>query len=250
MMQLDFRGRVALVTGATRGIGKQVADDLARFGAKVIGTGTNAEAIAGLNRDAMNGDAPRQWLQVDFASEKSTDDFIAALDRFPKIDVVVNNAGINRIRPISETRLEDWQELQRVNLEGPMRIVTHVSAGMAERKYGRIVTLSSIFGTISKPQRALYSMSKFGVRGLTIAAALELASSNVLINTVSPGFVRTELTERILSAADQQALKQQVPAGRFAEPDEISRVITFLVSDANTYLTAQNVVVDGGFTNS
>jgi NAD(P)-dependent dehydrogenase (short-subunit alcohol dehydrogenase family) len=249
-MPFDFTGQTALVTGATRGIGRQLAEDLARAGARVIATGTDPDVAAALQARGRADARDHRFLAVDFSDEAATTRFIEALDEIPQIDICVNNAGINRIRPIGETDLADWHRIQRVNLEAPLRIITCLAPRMAARGYGRIVNIASIFGVISKPERALYSMSKFGVRGLTIAAALELAPSNVLVNTVSPGFVRTELTDRILGPAEQDALRRQVPMQRFAEPADISSAVLFLASRDNTYITAQNVIVDGGFTNS
>jgi 3-oxoacyl-[acyl-carrier protein] reductase len=244
-MHIEFQGQTALVTGGTRGIGRAIAERLAAGGAEVIVTGRGSESAMQLDGLGKN----TRFMPVDFASEDSTTRFLDALAG-TKLDVCINNAGINRIRPISETRLEDWHEIQRVNLEAPMRIMTAVSAGMVARKYGRFVNIASIFGTISKAQRALYSMSKFGLRGLTVASALELSAHNVLANTVSPGFVRTELTDSILSPDAQAELRAQVPMRRFAEPGEIANVVLFLASKLNTYITAQNIVADGGFTNA
>ena len=118
---------------------------------------------------------------------------------------------------------------------------------MQERKFGRIINITSIFGVISKAKRSIYTTTKFGLRGLTVTSAIELAPYNVLVNSVSPGFVLTELTKSILSEEEMKNLASQVPIGRFAEPDEISHVVLFLASPLNTYLTGQNIVVDGGF---
>ena len=246
-MKLAFGGRIALVTGGTRGIGFQVAQDLAELGATVLITGTDEErAIAVAHTFAGSG---HRGFGVDFTDSASTDRFVARLAQEPRIDILVNNAGINRINPVDAVRDEDWTDVQHVNLEAPLKITRAVARLMRAHGYGRIVNLASIFGVISKEKRALYSMSKFGLRGLTVATAHDLARAGVLANTVSPGFVRTDLTDRILSQADQDALAAQVPLGRFASPDEISRVILFLVSDLNTYITAQNIVADGGFIN-
>lgn len=238
----DFAGQIALVTGATRGIGRRIADDLERAGAHVIVTGTKARV------EAAEPSGNRSFLAVDFLDERATTSFLEALDDYPRIDVCINNAGINRIAPIAQTRLDDWKAIQRVNLEAPMRILTRIAPRMAGKGYGRIVNIASILGVVGKAQRALYSMSKFGLGGLTKAIALELGAANVLANTVSPGFVRTELTDSILGPEEQAALRGQIPVGRFAEPEDISPLVVFLASSANTYVTGQNVVIDGGFT--
>ena len=249
-MRIRFEGRVALVTGATRGIGKQIAEDLGRLGAELILTGTNPEEIAALNRAGLRRKSPRHWHAVDFTRDESVDAFLEELGRYRQIDVCVNNAGINRINPIDETRFEDWQSSLRVNLDGPFLTTRAVSKVMKKSRYGRIVNIGSIWGVISKEKRTAYSVTKFGIRGLTAATAHDLAPFNILVNTVSPGFVSTELTQRILGAKGMKEMAALVPLRRLAAPEEISRVVLFLCSDLNTYITAQNIVVDGGFVNA
>jgi len=124
-----------------------------------------------------------------------------------------------------------------------------ISRKMKKNRYGRIVNISSIFGVISREKRSIYSASKFGLRGLTVAASNELAKHNIMINTISPGFVLTDLTRSILSQNEMDELAEQIPAKRLANPDEISRVVLFIASSLNTYITGQNIVVDGGYIN-
>ena len=244
-MRLDFTGRTALVTGGTRGIGLAIAEQLAEAGATVHVTGRDPARAAS---KALGNRKGWQLHAVDFADPSAVDEFVAGVVSVIPFDVLVNNAGINRVRPIAETQLSDWHELQAVNLEAPLRLTMAVADGMRQRRYGRIVNVSSIFGVVSKAHRALYSMSKFGIRGLTLASALELAPHGVLVNALAPGFVRTELTASILSAPEQAALAAQVPMGRFAEAAEIARVACFLASEANSYIAGQTIVADGGFT--
>lgn len=249
-MNIDFRGQTALVTGATRGIGKQIADDLEALGADLILTGSNAEQIATLNREAeLDGKCSKRYFAVDFSNKENTHDFLNQISKINKIDICINNAGINRINYIDETLLEDWHDIQAVNLEAPFLITRAVSKIMKANSYGRIVNIASIFGVISKAKRSLYSISKFGLRGLTVSSALDLAPYNILVNTVSPGFVQTELTERILSKDEMDKLAEQVPIGRFAQPEEISKAVLFLASSQNTYITGHNLIIDGGFVN-
>ncbi len=244
-MRIDFTGQVVLVTGGTRGIGKEVADRFESLGAQVVVTGRDTSATA----KAQNFAPGRAFMSVDFSDRTSTESFVAGLEKLERIDVLVNNAGINRIDPIVETKDGDWDAIRAVNLDGPLMVTRAVSRVMKRHRYGRIVNIASIFGVISKPKRVLYSMSKFGIRGLTVGSALDLAPYNILVNTVSPGFVMTDLTRSILSPAEMDELAAQVPLGRFAETAEITNVIMFLASNLNTYMTAQNVVVDGGFVN-
>jgi NAD(P)-dependent dehydrogenase (short-subunit alcohol dehydrogenase family) len=244
-MKLDFDGQTALVTGATRGIGRQLASDFASLGARVLLTGTDQQAAI-RSANALPGKG-HLGLGVDFSDADSTRSFLTAVELEPRIDVLVNNAGINRINPVEAVLDEDWLAVQRVNLEAPVRLTRTVSRIMKANGYGRIVNISSIFGVISKEKRALYSMTKFGLRGLTVASAHDLARYGVLVNSVSPGFVKTELTDKMLSPSEQESLTDQIPLRRFAKPDDISPVVVFLASSLNTYVTAQNVVVDGGF---
>jgi len=249
-MNIDFQGQTVLVTGATRGMGKRFADDFAKLGADLILTGTDKEKIERLNREARrDGQTFKKYYAVDFANAESTKVFLEAIETYQKIDVCINNAGINRINFIDETSLEDWKDILNVNLDAPFRIIRTVSRLMKKNRYGRIVNIASIFGCISKAKRSMYTTTKFGLRGLTVTSSIELAPYNVLVNSVSPGFVLTELTKKILSKAEMKDLACQVPMGRFAEPDEISKVVLFLASSLNTYLTGQNIVVDGGFVN-
>lgn len=249
-MNIDFQGQTVLVTGATRGMGKQFADDLAKLGANLILTGTDKERVENLNREAkLDKNTNKKYYAVDFADAASTQAFIEDIGTYQKIDVCINNAGINRINFIDETLFADWKDILNVNLEAPFLIMRALIPLMKKNHYGRIVNIASIFGVISKAKRSIYSATKFGLHGLTVSSAIELAPYNVLVNSVSPGFVLTELTKSILSEEEMKNLALQVPARRFAQPDEISRVVLFLASSLNTYLTGQNIVVDGGFTN-
>jgi NAD(P)-dependent dehydrogenase (short-subunit alcohol dehydrogenase family) len=247
-VKIDFQGQTVLITGATRGMGKQFAEDFAKLGANLILTGTNKDEIETLNRAAKRGGTlPREYHKVDFSNAESTEGFINLISANNKIDVCINNAGINRIDFIDETLLEDWKDILSVNLEAPFLITRAVSRIMKKNRYGRIVNIASIFGVISRAKRSIYTASKFGLRGLTVTSAIELAPFNILANSVSPGFVLTELTRKILSEAEIKQLVSQIPIGRMAEPDEISRVVLFLASPLNTYLTGQNIIIDGGF---
>ena len=245
-MKIDFTGKTVLITGATRGIGKQVADDMAQAGATLIVTGTNIKPVYEVNRQFY----PTRPLQcrVNFLDDQSTDDFIDFIST-QKIDVCINNAGINTIAPICHVQDTDWHDIMKVNLTAPYKIMKTVAKNMKQQRYGRIVNIASIWGTIGKEQRACYSASKFGLRGLTLASAAELARYNVLINTVSPGFTLTELTRQILEEEEMEELCAEIPVGRMADPEEISKVVLFMASDLNTYISGQNIVADGGFVN-
>lgn len=248
-MQIGFHGKTVLITGATRGIGRQLAGDFESLGANLILTGTRPDQIEELNRSLETEGRGKNihYLCADFSDERSLLDFMQDLRRYDRIDVCVNNAGINRINYIYDAPLTDWDAVLNVNLRAPFLILHDVSRTMKSNGYGRIVNIGSIFGVVSREKRAIYSSSKSGLVGLTRAAAIDLAPYGILVNCVSPGFVRTDLTESILSEAEIRDLTARIPLGRMAVPEDISKAIVFLSSDLNTYITGQNIVVDGGY---
>jgi 3-oxoacyl-[acyl-carrier protein] reductase len=248
-LQYELSGQSVLVTGGTRGIGLEIAQRFLVAGARILITGTRAQSFQKLEATHPGLFSAAEFIEVDFLDPVSTTRFLEGISRLGRIDVLINNAGINRLNPVTDVRNEDLDDVLAVNLKAPTLLIREVGKLMKESGYGRIVNIGSIWGVISKAKRALYSVTKHGIHGLTIAAALDLGRHGVLVNTVSPGFVRTELTESILSPLEIRELAEQVPIGRFAEPADIAQVVLFLASPSNTYLTAQNVVVDGGFTN-
>ena len=249
-MEIDFSNQIALVTGATRGIGKQIADDLARLGANLILTGTKKDQIEMLNEASKeDGKGKRKYYCVDFTNAESVETFMKELENYDKIDICINNAGINKIDYIDETRTRDWDDIISVNLKAPFLVIREVSRIMKRNGYGRIINIASILGVISKEKRSIYSSSKHGIIGMTMAVSNELARYNVLVNAVSPGFVLTDLTKRILGKKEMEALEAQIPAQRLAGPADISNVVLFLASAYNTYITGQNIIVDGGYVN-
>ena len=229
----------ALVTGASRGIGASIAKKLSEDGFEVYGTSTSGEGkTIGVN----------QWVSGDFSTQKGIDDFLIRLKKISSFDVLVNNAGINIIKSQNRVTKEDYSRMESVNLRAPYQITQMVLKQMAEKKYGRIIHIASIWSVVSKANRSLYSTMKTGLLGMTRAAALEWAAHNILINSISPGFVQTELTKKSLTTEQQDVIKKQIPIKRFAQPDEIAETVSFLCSNKNTYLTGQNIIIDGGFT--
>lgn len=248
-MAIDFTGKTILVTGATRGIGKQIADDLAMLNAQLILTGTHPDQILELNNYAKSRNINTTYYCVDLLNKESLDIFIEKLSDHPKIDGLVNNAGINRLNYINDIVENDWDEMIAVNLTAPFRLLKAISKKMIVHQFGRIINIASIFSKISKEKRSAYSATKFGLHGLTVGVSNDLARHNILVNTLSPGFVMTDLTRKNLTTTEMEQLANQVPAKRLADVKDISNVAVFLLSEMNTYLTGQNIVVDGGFTN-
>lgn len=248
-MLLSFDDKTVLVTGGTRGIGKQIVDDLHSLGAQVLITGTQLGEIEELNNEAIKKRYRKKYFQLNLLDPNSLEVFIDNVSKYKKIDGLVNNAGINRLNHIQDSTLNDWHDMLDVNLTAPYRLIKSVSQKMIGNKFGRIVNISSIFGVISKEKRVIYSATKFGIHGLTVGCSNDLARHNILVNSVSPGFVLTDLTKKNLSSAEISNLELQIPMQRLADVNDISNVVIFLLSNLNKYLTGQNIVVDGGFTN-
>ena len=250
-LNINLRKKTVLITGATSGIGAAIADDFMACGAKLILTGADdIETIKNLNEKVQqNGYHQIKYIRVDFTDGTSFKNFFKILDEYEKIDVWINNAGTNRNNPIDKIRLEDFDLLMDVNLRAPLMITKYISKRMKNENYGRIVNIASIWSVKSRFGRTAYTITKAGLVGLTKTSAIELAPYNILVNAVSPGFTLTELTKNTLSEDEFKELKSLVPAKRFAEPREIAKLVLFLASDLNTYITGQNIIIDGGFTN-
>ena len=218
-------------------------------GAELLLTGTKIDEIDERNRYYFSkGNTHIRWLQVDFSDLESTERFLDEIVNGPPVDVLVNNAGTNRINEIDQIKEIDIDELISINLRAPMLLCRAVSTGMKNNRYGRIVNIGSIWSVMTKKGRAVYSATKSGIAGMTRAIAVDLAPYNVLVNSVSPGFINTELTKKTLSKEEYIQLSKQVPLGRFGEPQEVAQLVLFLCSSLNTYITGQNILIDGGFT--
>jgi NAD(P)-dependent dehydrogenase (short-subunit alcohol dehydrogenase family) len=230
-----------LITGASRGIGKNIAKVFAN---------KNENFIVGITTK-WNASLPKyvdEWIEADFSNDQSLSSCCDKLTKMESFDVCINNAGINIIKPIDRVNKGDLSKIQKVNLEAPYWIISSIVPGMRDRGSGKIINISSIWSCISKENRSLYSTMKTGLVGMTRALAVEVAPDNILVNAVSPGFTVTDLTKKSLSEKQIVELSQSIPLGRLARADEIAKVVWFLASDQNTYLTGQNIVVDGGFT--
>lgn len=231
-------GRRVIVTGASRGIGRAIAQAFAAEGADVIGTRTSG--------DAAGDDACTRYLVADFADPEAIERCAEELRELAP-DVLVNNAGINKIAPFAQIDPEDFRRIQTVNVFAPFRFSQAVIPSMQSRGWGRIVGISSIWGKIGKEQRASYSASKFALDGMTLAIATEHASDGILANCIAPGFTDTELTRSVLGEAGIAELIAKVPAARMAAPEDIAGLVLWLGSDANRYVSGQNIAIDGGF---
>jgi len=235
---MTFNGKNILITGGTRGIGKQIALDFLKNGANVFITGTSKSSTL---------DKKIKYLQADFSNKKSLESFIKKISNL-NIDILINNAGINIIKPIEEVSDKDFNDLFNINLKAPYFICKSIGKTMKKNNSGKIINIASIWSKISKPNRTLYAASKNAIAGLTQTLAVEFASSKILVNSVSPGFTDTELTRKSLSNKEISILKKQIPLKRLAQTSEISELVMFLASNKNSYITGQNIVIDGGYT--
>lgn len=235
---MRFANRTVFVTGASRGFGQAIAQAFRDEGAKVVGTATSPDAF---------GDACHEWVQVNFTDESQLDSCAERVARIAP-DILINNAGINRIAPFAEISPDDFKTIQQVNVMAPFRLCQAALPVMLSRQWGRIVNISSIWGKISIAQRASYSTSKFALDGLTLALAAEHTENGILANCIAPGFFDTELTRRVLGEAGIEDLTSRVPAKRLGSIDEIARLVTWLSSEENSFISGQNIAIDGGFT--
>lgn len=215
--------RTALVTGASRGIGEAIAARLSAAGFNVL--------------------APTREM-LDLASADSIRAFVA---NAPDVDVLVNNAGENKVAPIAELDLADWQRILDTNVTAAFLLIQHFAPRMAARGWGRIVNVSSCYSFLSRAGRVAYSASKGALNQVTRTAALEYGPQNVLVNAIAPGFVETEMTRRNNNPEQIAKLASQTALGRLAQPNEIAELVAFLASEQNSYITGQLVVIDGGF---
>ena len=228
----------AVVTGGTRGIGLSIAKRLLDDNYTVITTGTKNEP------DIKND---TEYHQVDFNDLKALKKFIQFLKK-SEVDILINNAGINKIGNFESIEIQEFNEIINVNLTVPFQLSQAVIPYMKERKWGRIVNIASIWSNKSKEYRASYSASKFGLDGMTVAMSAELSQYGILANCLSPGFTETDLTRKILGEDGIKEIQKQIPMKRLGQTNEIAEIVSWLVSESNSYLTGQNIIIDGGFT--
>lgn len=240
-MHLDFKNKKVLITGATRGIGFEIAKAFEKLNATVIITGTKDNFIT--------NEFNYHYEELFISKENDWKSQIKSIiNKYNGFDICINNAGINKINPIEKTDYEDLENIILTNLTAPIYITSQVSKKMIENKKGSIINIGSIFGTVTKMGRSPYTATKSGIIGVTKTMAIDLAEHNILVNCVSPGFVDTELTRKVLGEEQMKIMSKKIPMKRLANTKDITPIILFLCSEFNTYITGQNITVDGGFT--
>jgi 3-oxoacyl-[acyl-carrier protein] reductase len=243
-MNLDLTGQIALVTGASRGIGQAIADALMQAGAKVVGTATTADGAAAIDaRLKANGG---RGVALNVTDPKACEDIIDLIVKdFGGIQILVNNAGITRDQLAMRMKSEEWTDVIDTNLSAVFRLSQAVLRPMMKARSGRIINITSIVGHMGNPGQANYAAAKAGVSGMTRALAREIGSRNITVNCVAPGFIDTDMT-RALSEEQQNALKANIPLARLGTPEDVAQAVAFLASPAAAYITGNTLHVNGG----
>lgn len=240
---MDFTGKVVLVTGASRGIGKAIAEGFARLGAKVCGTATSekgADAISSYLGENGKG------LVLNVTDSASIENCLESIkNAFGEIDVLVNNAGITRDNLLMRMKDEEWDDIIATNLTSVFRLSKAVLRPMMKKRTGRIITISSVVGLMGNAGQCNYASAKAGILGFTKSLAKEVASRGVTVNAVAPGFIATDMTAA-LTEEQKEAIMKEVPAGRLGTPEDIANAVLFLASDMAGYITGETISVNGG----
>ena len=241
-----FEGRVALITGASQGIGRACALALAQDGAKIALAARNHEKLKQVEAEIAAAGGEAAAFKMDVASEDEIKAGIkAALERFGKIDILVNNAGITRDTLVLRMKRADWDSVMATNLTGAHLCIQAVLGSMLKQRWGRIINISSIFGEIGQAGQANYAASKAGLIGLTLAIAREVASRGITANAVSPGYIETAMTE-VLAPELKETVLKMIPLGRAGTDSDVANAVCFLASDAASNITGQVLRVNGG----
>ncbi|MBT4866694.1 MAG: 3-oxoacyl-[acyl-carrier-protein] reductase [Planctomycetaceae bacterium] len=246
---MRLAGKIALVTGGSRGIGKAVVQALAQEGAKVAFVyRSNSEAAEQLVSELELDQCEAIALQGDVASKEDADKIVEqVLEKWDKIDILVNNAGIIRDGLLATMSEENWQAVISTNLNSVFNFCQAVTRTMMSARFGRIINMSSIAADVGNPGQANYAASKGGINGFTRCIAAELARRGITVNAVSPGFIETDMTTAVRNAAGDQ-IKKKIPVRRLGQPQDIANTVLFLASDEAAYITGQILNVDGGLT--
>jgi NAD(P)-dependent dehydrogenase (short-subunit alcohol dehydrogenase family) len=245
----NLTGRVALVTGGSKGLGKAMAHGLAQAGADVIISSRHEEELRPALEEILDGTGRRGAYVVADLSQRAEATRLAqtALERMGRIDILINNAGTNRPQASDQIKDADWDQVLELNLSSVMALTRALVPGMKSRRWGRIIHISSIMGFISKEGRGVYSATKAALLGLARAAALELGAHGITVNCIAPGPFLTDLPAKLLSAEDKQVFAQRTAVGRWGDPAELVGPALLLASDAGSYITGETLVVDGGY---
>ena len=243
---MDDQSKVALVTGASRGIGRAIAEALASAGITVIGTATSSAGAELITARFLENSSIGQGMVLDVNDTASISALLQEVEEnFGAPTILVNNAGITKDNILLRMKENEWSDVVNTNLNAVFRLSKACVRAMTKARWGRIVNISSVVGSMGNSGQSNYSATKAGVEGFSRALAKELGSRNITVNTVAPGFIDTDMTKKI-SEASKDAMLSQIPLARLGEPNEIAEVVSFLVSDSAGYITGETIHVNGG----
>ncbi|WP_284037544.1 3-oxoacyl-[acyl-carrier-protein] reductase [Neobacillus sp. 114] len=244
---MSLAGKAALVTGASRGIGREIALELARQGANVAVNFSGSEAKANEVVDEIKALGQEAFaIKCNVSNTEEVSEMVkAVIEQFGRLDILVNNAGITRDNLLMRMKEEEWDDVLNINLKGVFLVTKAVTRQMMKQRVGRIINISSVVGESGNPGQANYVAAKAGVIGLTKTTAKELASRNITVNAIAPGFITTDMTDKLPEDVKAEMLKQ-IPLARLGEPKDIAKAATFLASDDSAYITGQTLHINGG----
>ena len=243
---VDGKSQIALVTGASRGIGRAIAIELASRDLMVVGTATTIEGSNKISRYLEDMKVPGTGMTVDVADDESVEKLLGEInEKFGTPAVLVNNAGITRDNLLMRMKVDEWHSVIDTNLNSMFRVTKLCLKGMTKARWGRIINVSSVVGASGNPGQTNYAASKAGIEGFTRSLAKEIGSRGITVNAVAPGFIDTDMTSS-LAEAQVESLLSQIPLGRLGKPEEIASLIGFLVSQDANYITGETIHVNGG----
>lgn len=243
---MRLKDKVAIITGGARGIGREIALIFAREGARICVCDVSEEAVAAAVKDVESAGIEALGLKVDVTNSVQVEEMVGkVLDKFSKIDILINNAGITRDNLLLRMKEEDWDAVLNVNLKGTFNCTKAVSKVMIKQRSGKIVNVASIIGIMGNAGQANYAASKGGVISFTKSVAKELASRNINVNAIAPGFIKTDMTAKLSQEVVDVMLKM-IPLGKLGAPLDVAKLALFLVSDDSAYITGEVIKVDGG----
>ena len=242
----NLAGKTAIITGASRGIGKAIAIQLAACGAKISLVARNQNGLDTIQEIINDSGGEAQAVIGDVSNFKSFSGIVTqTLEKWKKIDILINNAGINRDNIIMRMKEDEWDSVMDINLKGCFNGIKAITRTMMKNKGGRIINITSVIGQIGNAGQSNYAASKAGIIGLTKSTAKELGSRNITINAVAPGYILTDMTDQLNNDVKEK-LKSSIPLGRLGKPEDVASLVCFLVSDEAAYITGQTFNVDGG----
>jgi len=241
-----LNGKIVLVTGASRGIGQAIAINLGEAGATVIGTATSEEGAKNISKTFSNNSILGKGMKLDVTDNDQISNLIQSISEdFGSVDILVNNAGITRDNILVRMKEEEWDEIINTNLSSVYKMSKAVLRGMMKKKAGRIISITSVVGSMGNSGQANYAAAKAGIMGFTKSLAREVGSRGITVNTVAPGFIQTDMTDA-LPDEQKKALSSQIPMARLGSVDEIAQTVLFLAGESGSYITAQTIHVNGG----